>query len=67
MRLPFGVGRRNPDLLGVRLVQLKGGKAGVSGLEIARLKNAAKDALVNWLIAEFDGKALHLLSDAPEN
>jgi len=61
------VGRRNRDLLDVRLIQLKGGKAGVSGLEIACLKKAAADTMVNWLIAEFDGKALHLLNDAPES
>ncbi|MGH7932669.1 MAG: hypothetical protein ACREQN_05810 [Candidatus Binataceae bacterium] len=49
----------------VRLVQLKGGNAGVSGREIARLKKAASSAVVNWLIAEFDGETLHLLPDDP--
>jgi len=60
--LPIG-GRRNADLLDVRLVQLKGGKAGVTGAEMARLKNAADMAPVNWLIAAFDGETLHLLPD----
>jgi len=59
----FRISPKNADLLDVRLVQLKGGKAGVSGLEIARLKNAAKDATVNWLVAAFDGESLHLLPD----
>ena len=60
----FRISPKNADLLDVRLVQLKGGKAGVSGLEIARLKNAAKDATVNWIVAAFDGESLHLLPDA---
>jgi len=63
--IAFRLGRKNSDLLDVRLVQLKGGKAGVSGREIARLKKAAEAATVNWLIAEFDGYTLHLLPDDP--
>jgi hypothetical protein len=61
--IAFRLGRKNSDLLDVRLVQLKGGKAGVSGREIARLKQAATGATINWLIAEFDGDTLHLLPD----
>src|ERR1035437_2798087 len=34
----FRVSRKNADVLDLRLVQLKGGKAGVSGAEITRLK-----------------------------
>jgi hypothetical protein len=64
--IAYRLGRRNADLLDVRLVQLKGGKAGVSGAEIARLKNAAAAATVNWLIAAFDGETLHLLPDLAE-
>jgi hypothetical protein len=61
--IAFRLARKNSDLLDVRLVQLKGGKAGVSGREIARLKQAATGATINWLIAEFDGDTLHLLPD----
>jgi hypothetical protein len=62
----FRLNRTHPDRLDLRLVQLKGGNAGVSGPEIARLKRAALDAQVRWLIAEFDGETLHLLPDDPE-
>jgi len=61
--IAYRLGRRNADLLDVRLVQLKGGRAGISGAEIARLKKAADAATVNWLIAAFDGETLHLLPD----
>lgn len=63
----FRIKRKNPDLLDIRLIQLKGGKAGVSGREIARLKNAVAGARVNWLIAEFDGETLHLLPEEPQD
>ena len=61
--IAFRLERKNADLLDVRLIQLKGGKAGVSGPEIARLKKAAAGATVGWLIAAFDGESLHLLPD----
>jgi hypothetical protein len=61
--IAFRLGRKNADLLDVRLIQLKGGKAGVSAAEIARLKKAADGATVNWLIAAFDGESLHLVPD----
>ncbi len=61
--IAYRLGRRNADLLDVRLVQLKGGNAGVSGAEIARLKKAVSAATVNWLIATFDGETLHLVPD----
>ncbi len=61
--IAFCLGRKNADLLDVRLIQLKGGKAGVSGPEIARLKKAAAGATVGWLIAAFDGESLHLVPD----
>ena len=63
--IAFRLGRKDCDLLDVRLVQLKGGKAGVSAHEIARLKQAASGATVNWLIAEYDGETLHLLPNDP--
>src|SRR4029077_6433798 len=40
----FRLGRKNADMLDVRLIQLKGGKAGVSAREVTRLKKAASDA-----------------------
>ena len=61
--IAFRIDRKNSDLLDLRLVQLKGGKAGVSGAEIARLKKAATAVRVNWLIAMFDGKVLHVLPE----
>jgi hypothetical protein len=61
--IAFRLGRKNADLLDVRLIQLKGGKAGVTAAEIARLKKAATGATIKWMIAAFDGNALHLIPD----
>lgn len=63
--IAFRLGRKDCDILDIRLVQLKGGNAGVTGREIARLKKAAAGATVKWLIAEFDGEELHLLPVDP--
>jgi hypothetical protein len=63
--IAFRLGRKNADLLDIRLIQLKGGKAGVTGAEIARLKKAAAGATVKWMIAAFDGEALQLIPDDP--
>lgn len=57
------IARKDRDLLEIRLVQLKGGNAGVSGAEITRLKKAASTAVLGWLIAAFDGESLHLLPE----
>jgi hypothetical protein len=62
----FRLSRKNRDVLDLRLVQLKGGGAGVKGAEIARLKKAAGEVFVKWMVAEFDGQNLHLLSDDRE-
>jgi hypothetical protein len=62
----FRVSRKNADVLDLRLIQLKGGKAGVSGAEIARLKKAVGTVEADWLIAAFDGETLHLLPKEPE-
>lgn len=62
--IAFRLDSKNPDLLDIRLVQLKGGKSGVSGIEIARLKRAAASAVVKWPIAAFDGEMLQLLPEA---
>jgi hypothetical protein len=59
----FRIARGKSDVLDLRLVQLKGGNAGVSGREIARLKHAVETVSVNWLIAAFDGDALHLVPE----
>jgi hypothetical protein len=59
--IAYRLGRANSDQLDIRLVQLKGGKAGVSGEEIGRLKNAVVGITVDWLIAAFDGKKLHVV------
>ena len=61
--IAFRLGRHNADFLDVRLIQLKGGGAGVSGREIARLKQATQKAAVGWLIAAYDGEGLHLIPD----
>jgi hypothetical protein len=63
--IAYRLGKENADFLDVRLIQLKGGEAGMKGKEIARLKQAAADATVNWLIAEFDGKGLQYLPADP--
>ncbi len=65
--IAFRLGFKNADALDIRLIQLKGGKAGVSGLEIARLKKAADEATVKWLIAAFDGEMLHVVPGDLEN
>jgi hypothetical protein len=64
--IAYRLGKSKPDLLDLRLIQLKGGKAGISGAEIGRLKKAAAGVTVKWLIAAFDGDALHLVPDEPE-
>jgi hypothetical protein len=61
--IAFRLSRKNADMVDVRLIQLKGGKAGVSGVEIARLKKAAANASVSWQIAAFDGESLHLVPE----
>jgi hypothetical protein len=61
----FRIARGKADVLDLRLIQLKGGNAGVTAREIARLKKAVTTVSVNWLIAAFDGEALHLVPDLP--
>lgn len=58
----YRLNRRNADLLEIKLIQLKGGKAGASGREIARLKKAIDDAALTWAVASFDGEIVHLTS-----
>ena len=59
----FRISKQNADVLDLRLVQLKGGRAGISGAEIARLKKASEAVAVDWLIAAFDGESLHLVPE----
>jgi hypothetical protein len=59
--IAYRLGRKNPDVMDVRLVQLKGGKAGVTAKEIRRLREATSGIMVSWLIAAFDGESLQLL------
>lgn len=59
----FKISRKNADALDLRLVQLKGGKAGVSAAEIRRLKKAVATVKINWMIAAFDGESLHLMPE----
>jgi hypothetical protein len=63
--IAYKLGRDNPDRMDLRLIQLKGGRAGVSGEEIGRLKEAAGALKVDYLVAEFDGKrkTLEILSE----
>ena len=65
--IAYRLGRKHADRLDLRLIQLKGGKAGVTAREIARLKKAAADLKAEWLIAAYDPdeKALQLLPDEP--
>ena len=59
--IAYRLRRASSDLLDIRLVQLKGGNAGVSGAEIGRLKKAVAGVTVDWMIAAFDGDALHIV------
>ena len=65
--IAYRLGRKQPDRLDLRLIQLKGGKAGISAREIARLKKAAAEVKVEWLIAAYDPdeKSLQFLPDEP--
>jgi hypothetical protein len=66
--IAYRLGRHNPDKMDLRLIQPKGGKAGVTAEEIGRLKKAARGVDIKFLIAEFDGKrnTLELLPDELE-
>ena len=51
------------DGIDVRLVQLKSGAGGLTGREIARIKDAVVHTSTGWLLAAFDGKTLHFLPE----
>ena len=61
--IAYRLGKRNPDQMDLRLIHLKGRRAGVTGEEIGRLKEAAEAPKVKYLVAELDGDALQLLPD----
>lgn len=63
--IAYRLGRSNPDILELKLIQLKGGKAGITAREIGRLKRSHVEA--NWLIAAYDieQKAMHFIPDEP--
>ena len=64
--IAYRLGKQNPDEMSLWLVQLKGGKAGVTGEEIRRLREAAEKLKCEPMIAAFDGKALQFLQNAPD-
>ena len=56
----------SPDAIEVRLVQLKSGAGGITGIEIRRLKQALAKLSADWLLGAFDGETLHLVPDIPK-
>jgi hypothetical protein len=59
----FRIAKGNADVLDLRLVQLKGGKAGITAAEIARLRKAPTNVLTDWMIAAFDGESLQVIPE----
>jgi len=59
----YRLDRKDADRLDVKLIQLKGGKAGITGREIARLKKAADNAKISWALAAFDGEILQVVPE----
>ena len=59
--IAYRLGKHDPDAMELRLIQLKSGKAGVTAEEIKRLKEAPGKVGLDFIIAEFDGKALQFL------
>jgi hypothetical protein len=59
----FRIVKGKADVLDLRLIQLKGGKAGVNAGEIGRLKKAVGSVFVDWHIAAFDNEELHVLPE----
>lgn len=50
--------RKNPDILNLVLLQVKGGNARLTKQELNRLKEAARDIKVDWNVAEKPGKSV---------
>jgi hypothetical protein len=66
--IAYRLGKHDADRMELRLIQLKGGKAGITAEEIGRLKGAVRAVEVKHLIAEFDAKreVLELMPDELE-
>ena len=56
-------GCKNADVFELRLVQLKGGKAGITATEVRRLRAATDAVAVKWMLAAFDGETLQIVPD----
>jgi hypothetical protein len=63
----YRLDRKDADRLDVKLIQLKGGKAGISGAEIARLKKAVESAKITLALAAFDGEGLQVVPEDTGN
>jgi hypothetical protein len=53
------------DAVEIKLVQLKAGAGGLTGMEITRLNKATEKVTKDWLLAACDGEALHFLPELP--
>jgi hypothetical protein len=62
---PPEVGPRDADGIDIRLVQLKSGKGGLTGREIARMEQAVERMSKGWVLAAFDSPKLHFLPEIP--
>ena len=57
------INSHDADIVEVKFVQLKSGKAGLSGMETTRLKQSIQKASLDWVAALFDGTDIHFLPD----
>ena len=55
---------RQPDIIQIRLVQLKSGSAGFKAAEVKRLKAAVENVHATWYFVGFDGEDLHWSGEA---
>jgi hypothetical protein len=47
----FRLAKKNCDFPEIRVVRLEGGNSGVTGREVARLKQGVGGAVIGWLVA----------------
>jgi hypothetical protein len=59
----YRLDRENADQLDVKLIQLKGGNAGITSREIGRLKRATEGAKISWALAAYDGETMQLVPE----
>jgi hypothetical protein len=59
--------RARPNQLSQELYDgdCKKDSSGLTGIELARLKEAVDMAILSWLVVEFDGRNLHFLPEPP--